>query len=72
MTRPGMSDGRCFTSYTSNCELNKKMMREDNITNNNDYRRFLQENADSIIKKQSEICVTNAYKECKNCLDIGK
>ena len=72
MTRPGMSDGRCFTSYISNCELNRQMMQSNNVNNNNQYRRFLQENSDSIIREQSKICVTNAYKECKNCLDTGK
>ena len=72
MTRPGMSDGRCFTSYSSNCELNRKMMKQHNITNNNEYRRFLQENGDSIIREQSKVCVTNANKECKYCLDTGK
>jgi len=51
MVLPGMSDGRAFTSYVSNCEQNQRLMRQTNITDNNTYRKYLQDNADVIMNK---------------------
>ena len=45
-----MSDGRAFTSYVSNCEHNQRLMRQSNIRDNNAYRKYLQDNAETIIK----------------------
>ena len=42
MTRPGMQDARCFTSYQPNCELNSKMKSLNNLNTNAEYRQFLQ------------------------------
>lgn len=50
MVRPGMSDGRAFTSYESNCQMNMTTMNELKITDNNMYRKFLQDNAERIMK----------------------
>lgn len=46
-----MSDGRAFTSYVSNCEHNQRLMRQTNITDNNTYRKYLQDNAEAIMRK---------------------
>lgn len=51
MVLPGMSDGRAFTSYVSNCEQNQRLMRQTNITDNNAYRKYLQDNAETIMSK---------------------
>lgn len=41
MPLPGMSDGRAFTDYRPSCEINAELMEENNITNNRDYRKFI-------------------------------
>lgn len=51
MTRPGMSDGRAFTSYVPNCEYNFNIQKTYDIKSNNEYREFLQQNA-SEVKQQ--------------------
>ena len=40
--RPGMSDGRAFTSYVSSCQLNENIKESNNIQTDSAYRQFLQ------------------------------
>lgn len=56
MVLPGMSDGRVFTSYVSNCQYNNELIRQQNLKDNNAYRKYLQDNAETIINslKQKE------------------
>lgn len=49
MSRPGMADGRVFTSYIPNCELNNNIQRVNNISNNKDYRRYIQSNGEKLM-----------------------
>lgn len=51
MVLPGMSDGRAFTSYVSACEQNQRLMRQTNIMDNNTYRKYLQDNAEVMMRK---------------------
>lgn len=53
---PGMQDGRCFTSYLPNCQLNENIMTRNNISNNISYKDFLQSNADVIMDNLKSIC----------------
>ena len=47
---PGlMSDGRLFTSYKSNSELNNSIMDGLGVKDSNEYRKLLQKNGESII-----------------------
>jgi hypothetical protein len=55
MVRPGMSDGRAFTSYVSNCHMNMAMMKQLQTHDTNQYRKFLQDNADMIMELQANI-----------------
>lgn len=71
MVLPGMSDGRCFTSYIPNCELNKRLMQTSN-TSNNEYRSYLQTNAETLIKNTNKICASAVDKECEYCIDLGR
>ena len=71
MVLPGMSDGRCFTSYMSNCELNKRIMETSN-TSNNEFRAYLQQNAESLMKNTTKVCSDTVDKECSYCIDLGK
>ena len=50
--RPGMSDGRAFTNYLSNCQMNSIIQEKNNISNDAAYRKFLQENAKAIMEAQ--------------------
>ena len=47
---PLMNDGRNFSSYEPGAEFDKALKDKANIKSNSDYRRYLQTNADSIIK----------------------
>ena len=50
MPRPGMSDGRVFTNYSSNCELNINV-QQGNSSNNVEYKKYIQNNALEIMNK---------------------
>ena len=65
-----MSDGRCFTSYISNCQMNDNIRLRNEIKNDQEYRMFLQSNAKSLMEAQSNMCFTDDYKLCvANCAD---
>lgn len=67
MTRPGMSDGRCFTSYMPNCELNTQIKSLNKIDNNSEYRSFLQQNADQFMKQMQSTCKHSEQFYCSLC-----
>tara|TARA_Y100000816_G_C26062804_1_gene558250 strand:+ start:945 stop:1178 length:234 start_codon:yes stop_codon:yes gene_type:complete len=71
MTLPGMSDGRCFTSFISSCKLNENIKRSVNVSNNNSYRQFLQDNADVIMSDFETICNKESQSECFMCKNIA-
>lgn len=57
---PIMSDRRSFTTYDPNNEINEKIMQEQKIKSNYDYRMFLTKHGDAIIRK-------NQYNACNQC-----
>lgn len=58
------ADGRTFTDFNSPCSINSKIMNDNNITNANEYRLFLQRNGSSI----ADISRKNASKSsCIHC-----
>jgi hypothetical protein len=61
-----MADGR-MTSYEPNCSLNLRVQQKYNIKGDNihDYRKFLQQNANQIIKDFDDN--TGACKLCPVC-----
>lgn len=65
-----MSDGRCFTSYISNCQMNDNIRLRNEIKNDHQYRMFLQSNAKSLMEAQSNMCFADDHKLCvANCAD---
>lgn len=72
MTLPGMSDGRCFTSIIPNCQLNENLKKKFNITSDNEYRIYLQENADDIIRQFKKVCNDTSVMECTTCWNMQK
>lgn len=54
---PLMNDGRNFTEWLPGEKLNDNIRKHNNITSNNDYRKYLTKNADSVIKyNQLQAC----------------
>lgn len=60
-TRLGMADGRCFTTVLPNSFLNDSIARQIgiNIQDGHAYRKFLQDNADTLMQQFS-----NPSKDC--------
>jgi hypothetical protein len=57
---PGlMSDGRFITSYISTPRLVANLKEMNNITDENEFRLFLQKNGTSLISKQKEFLLKN-------------
>ena len=63
MPRPGMSDGRVFTNYSSNCELNINVQNGVNANNNVEYKKYIQKNAQSVMN-QFTSSVPSPKSEC--------
>ena len=57
-----MSDGRLYTNYLLNSKLNSYVKKVNNITDEHDYRNFLQKNASTIMK--NEQTYLNNNKRC--------
>jgi len=65
--RPGMSDGRCFTTYIPNFELNRNMQKANGVFNNRDWRIYVQQNGDKVKDDFSDACKNKTKKECGQC-----
>jgi hypothetical protein len=60
---PIMSDGRNFSQWQPTAQINNQIKSQSNIQSNFDYRKYLTDNADSIIKyNQLQAC-----NECGSC-----
>lgn len=57
---PLMSDGRNYVNYDPACDFNRKLIKQNNIQSNFQYRQFLIQNANKI-REQSTI------QACDNC-----
>ena len=60
---PIMSDGRNFATWQPGDKVNQNLREQNNITTNWQYRKYLQNNADSIIKYNQ----LSACDECGSC-----
>ena len=58
---PLMSDGRLYSSWQPNTIVNESIRKDQNITTNWDYRRYLTSNALSVMK----------YNNQEACTDLG-
>lgn len=67
-----MADGRLFTDYRPNYELNRYIEEENKIKNTHDYRMFLERNGDKIATKNKEYIFTkNGMVKCMEPYHIG-
>ena len=57
-----MDDSRLFTNYLPNSKLNTYITKINNITNNDEYRIFLQKNASKIMENEKKFIDDN--KKC--------
>ncbi len=57
-----MDDSRLFTNYLPNSKLNTYITKINNITNNDEYRVFLQKNASKIMENEKKFIEDN--KKC--------
>ena len=63
---PRMSDGRHFTDYRPNCEINSMIKMDNKITNSFEYRNFLQQNANKLLDiNRKHACQKNCCITCK-------
>lgn len=53
--RPGMCDGRTFTSYIPNSELNENIQKYNNISTNNEYRKFLKTSGETFMSNMADM-----------------
>jgi len=60
---PLMNDSRNVSDYQPGATLDESLKRKANIITNSDYRKYLQKNADLIIKNNQ----LNACDECSSC-----
>ena len=61
-----MADGRHFTDYRPNCHLNNGIRFSNNMKNTFDYRRFLTNNADELMKINASVAYErNGCASCK-------
>ena len=71
LMRPGMSDGRAFTSYIPNCQMNTNIQSKNEIKSDAEYRAFLQQNAEQIMSNMTTICSeqssTQGFFKGNNC-----
>jgi hypothetical protein len=59
-----MSDGRLFSHWETDATMNEQIIKSSNIKSNADYRKYLIDNADKIIKiNQTQSCIQ--YSSCQ-------
>ena len=67
-----MSDGRNFTDYRPNYELNQTLKEKNKLDNSHNYRNFLNNNAEKIIEENRVFSASkNALYKCKEPYHIG-
>ena len=67
-----MSDGRNFTDYRPNYELNNTIIKENNITNSHNYNNFLKRNTEKLIENNRRyIASKNQLYNCKTPYVLG-
>ena len=64
---PIMADGRNYATWQPGAKINDKIREDNNIKTNNEYRKFLINNADNVIKaNQLEACNECCYCPVEN------
>lgn len=61
-----MNDDRLFNNYLLNSQLNKYIKNVNGLTNENEYRLFLQKNASKIMANERQFSTTNKICDFNN------
>lgn len=61
-----MNDGRIYTNFESSGSFTQKVMKTNNIKNNEDYRRFMTKNASTIMEQNQISNSMQSYKYVPN------
>jgi len=76
---PIMSDGRNYASWQPGSVLSNEIKKNNNITKNWEYRKYMVDHADSIIKhnqisacNESSVCIHNLDNKVSNSLVYNK
>ena len=76
---PIMSDGRNYASWQPGAVLSNEIKKNNNITKNWEYRKYMVDHADSIIKhnqisacNESSVCIHNLDNKVSNSLVYNK
>ena len=67
-----MSDSRLYTNYQNACDINKSIRRDNGITNNYSYRKYLQKNALQIIGNNTDSALKCSNKPCSKASNDNK
>jgi hypothetical protein len=67
MVFAAMQDGRFFTDYNPDCSINKKIKSQFGITDDHEYRLFLQRNGTKILDQQIGLTC-----DCPKCLALSR
>jgi hypothetical protein len=62
-----LEDGRAFTDYNPNCEINNAIQKKYKVTDSHEYRAFLQNNAEKLMKELSSCYEKENCKVCPVC-----
>ena len=61
-----MNDGRAYTNFESSSTITQKIMKNNSISNNEEYRRFMTKNASSIMAQNKISNEVQSYKYVPN------
>lgn len=68
---PRMSDGRHFTDYRPNCDVDILVQKDNDITNSFQYRRFLQTQAEKLMDlNRDHACMKNCCGPCEDDKEV--
>ena len=62
---PRMADGRHFTDYSPNCNLNMSIKNDNSIGNSYEYRQFLLNNGNKLMNKYGRLLIRKSGTEPK-------
>jgi hypothetical protein len=60
--------GRFTTDYRPSCVADQQIKTENGITDNYNFRLFLQRNALKIMDKDRQVIIQQGCRKCKNCV----
>lgn len=60
-------DARGFTEYRSSCRIDNELKKNNKVSNDYEYKRFLQQNSDTLMQQNLKTAYSNESMSCTNC-----